>query len=140
MAILPPLSTRHYWWLAFLWTVGIVGACSIPAATLRPIGPALSFDKAIHFGLFAGFGFLWMRVLCPPSQAPASLWRQGFRLVLWGGLFAVGTEVYQYLLPLQRMGDPYDALANGCGLLVSVLAYALYVRCGTVTDRRSRSG
>lgn len=127
MSFFPFLSTRHYRWLAVLWTVGIVAACSIPAASLTPLGPALSADKTIHFGLFAVFGALWMRALDPPREGTAL--RQQALWVLGGGLFlAVGTEVYQHVLPLQRLGDPYDALANGAGLLVSVAGYRLLVR------------
>jgi hypothetical protein len=140
MALLSFLSTAHYRWLALLWTAGIVVACSLPAASLSPIEPALSADKAAHFGLFAGFGALWMRALCPPaSVTPARLRRQGGRLLIWGTLFAVGTEVYQHLLPLQRLGDPYDALADGGGLLLSVIAYALLVRSRTTDDRSTRA-
>lgn len=126
---LPFLSTVHYRWLAVLWTAGIVAACSIPAATLTPLGPALSADKVIHFGLFAAFGVLWMRVLCPPGEeaAPALRRRQVLRVLGGGTAFAVGTEVYQHLLPLQRVGDPYDALANGIGLFLSVVAYVVIV-------------
>lgn len=122
-----PLSTTQYRWLALLWTGGIVIACSIPAASLSPIKPALSADKVAHFGLFAVFGGLWMRVLCPPGSA-ASLCRCSLRLLGWGSLFAVGTEVYQHLLPIQRRGDPYDALADGGGLLGAVAVYALLAR------------
>jgi hypothetical protein len=121
------LTTTQYRRLAVLWTLGIVAACSIPATSLSPIKPALSADKAIHFGLFAGFGLLWMRGLCPPG-ACASLRRHSLRLLGWGSLFAVGTEVYQHLMPIQRRGDPYDALADGGGLLVAVGLYALVVR------------
>lgn len=136
MNFLVSLSTTQYRWLAVLWTLGIVAACTIPAASLSPIKPALSADKAIHFGLFAGFGVLWMRVLCPPGTG-ASLRRHALRLLGWGSLFAVGTEVYQHLLPIQRRGDPYDALADGVGLLVAVVGYALVVRSRAAADRPS---
>lgn len=130
MRFFPSLSTTHYQWLAVLWTLGILAACSIPATSLSPIRPALNADKLIHFGLFAIFGGLWMRVLCPPSGTGGSMShrRMGVAVLLGGGLFAVGTEVYQHLMPIQRMGDPYDALANGSGLLLAVVGYIFYVR------------
>ena len=129
MTSLFPLSTTQYRWLAVLWTGGIVIACSIPASSLSPIEPALSADKLIHFALFAVFGLLWMRAFCPPDAA-ASLRRHSLSLLGGGSLFAIGTEVYQHLLPIQRRGDPYDALADGGGLLVAVVVYALLVRSG----------
>lgn len=128
MPFFPFLSTRHYRWLAALWTVGIVAACSIPAASLTPLGPALSADKVIHFGLFVVFGVLWMRALGPSPKEETALRRRALWVLGGGLLLAVGTEVYQHVLPLQRLGDPYDALANGAGLLVSVAGYHLLVR------------
>lgn len=139
MCFLSFLSTRQYRWLAILWTIGIVAACSIPAPSLTPIEPALNADKAIHFGLFMGFGVLWMRALCPPSGDALGPLRWSALYVLGGGLlFAVGTEVYQHVLPLHRMGDPYDALANGGGLLVAVVGYYLFVRWGPEPTRDPR--
>jgi len=130
MWLLSTLSITHYRWLAVLWTGGIIAACSIPATTLSPVEPALSADKAIHVGLFAVFGVLWMRVSCPPSvgMSQSHLWWKGLWLLMGGGLFAVGTEVYQHLLPIQRIGDPYDALADGGGLLLAVVGYVLISR------------
>jgi hypothetical protein len=123
------LTTAHYRWIAVLWTLGILAACSIPASSLSPIGPALSYDKLVHLALFAIFGALWMRALCPPTAEVSRSWlrRLGVRLLLLGSLFAIGTEVYQHVLPLQRMGDPYDALADGAGLGLGIGLYVLYV-------------
>lgn len=116
-----------YWWAAVLWTIGILVGCSIPPSTLSPVGPALSFDKLIHFGLFAVFGVLWMGVLCPlRGTTGRRLWRQGAVLSLVGVLFAGGTEVYQHVLPIKRMGDPYDALADSVGVVAGVATYVMY--------------
>lgn len=124
------LSTTHYRWMAVLWTGAIVAVCSLPAESLASVQPAMGADKVAHFGLFFVFGGLWMRALYPPGRSVTgvSLRRQVLRLLVGGGLLAGGTEVYQHLLPLQRMGDPYDALANGGGLLLSVIAYLVYLR------------
>lgn len=128
MRFLSAPSTRRDRWLALSWTIAIVAACSIPAPSLTSIGPALSADKAIHFGLFAVFGALWMRALRPSSSGASRPLRRRALYVLGGGLlFAVGTEVYQHVLPLRRTGDPYDALANGGGLFISVIVYSLLV-------------
>mgnify|MGYP006424787343 CR=1 FL=1 len=120
------LTTIHYRWLAGLWTVAILVGFSLPAASLSPVSAVLSFDKAIHFGLFAVFGGLWMRGLCPPGVRDgwARLRRRGVQLFVAGGLFAGGSEVYQHLMPIRRMPDPYDALANVTGLLVGILLSA----------------
>jgi hypothetical protein len=129
------LSTRHYRWLAVLWTIGIVVAFSLPPRSLSSVQPALSYDKLAHAVLFAVFASLWMRVLCPPEATPSSwrLSRYGLLLLVMGGIFAAGSELYQHVLPVRRTGDPYDFLADGVGLLLGIGLYAWGVR------RRTRS-
>lgn len=130
----------HYQWIAALWTIGIVIACSLPPSTLSAAEPTLGYDKLAHFGLFAGLGFLWFRGLCSPKGTTRRhLWRMGRRLLLVGVLFAVGTEVYQEILPIERTAELYDALADSAGLVVGLgtyLAYAIYRRSA---PRASRS-
>lgn len=108
----------------------MIVAFSVPTTTLPRVQPALSIDKLIHFGLFFGFGSLWMRVLCAPSSARLSdrLWTYGLRFAGAGICFAVGTELYQQVLPVRRAADPYDALANGFGLVAGIVLYAVCAR------------
>lgn len=140
MGCVPRLSTTHYRWLAGLWTAAILVGFSLPAASLSPVSAALSFDKAIHFGLFAVFGALWMRGLCPPDAQDgwARFRRRGLQLGIAGVLFAGGSEVYQQLMPIRRMADPYDAIADIAGLVVGILLYAIYM--ARVRARRSTAG
>lgn len=128
------MSTTQYRWLAGLWTVAILVACSVPATTLSSVGPALSYDKIAHVVLFAVFGGLWMRALSPPHEGTAR--RNGLLLLLVGSVFAVLTEAYQHLLPIRRHGDPFDALADGVGIVVGVGFYVLYVRRRNERTRR----
>ncbi|MFB6248175.1 MAG: VanZ family protein [Salinibacter sp.] len=131
MAHFPSLSTTHYRWLAVLWTGAIILACSLPAASFAGVQPGVGADKVVHVVLFAGFGGLWMRAFCPPDVGWTRVRSRGGRLFLVGALFASGSEVYQQLLPLRRMADPYDALADVVGLLFGILLYGAYVRWGT---------
>ncbi len=115
--------------LAVLWTVLIVAACSIPGRDL-PEMDVVGLDKLVHFTLFAGLGWLWMRALHRPLKK--RMWR-----VLTAGLaFAVLTELYQGLLPFDRIPDPYDALANALGLGTALL----YFRHRTHRARRADEG
>jgi VanZ family protein len=70
-----------------------------------------------------------MRGLCPPGEGA---WRRcrvrAVGLLVVGAVFAVGSEVYQELLPIRRAGDPYDAAADGAGLLAGILLYAAWLR------------
>lgn len=97
--------------LAIAWTVAVLAACSIPASQLSP--PTFlpfSFDKWVHVGMFVVFGLLWTRA------RPDRLW-----LVFVAGVaFGVGIEIWQGLLPIERMPDPLDAAADVVGLLIGI--------------------
>jgi len=112
--------------LAIGWTLLLFAGLSIPADTLTSAAPLFSADKLVHVGLFAIFGFLWLRVRAARSMERL---RQTYAVVCTGGLaFATATELYQHVLPLGRQGDPYDVLANAVGLLLAVVVYHRYSR------------
>ncbi|MFP4227431.1 MAG: VanZ family protein [Salinivenus sp.] len=124
------VTTAHYRTAAVLWTAGIVAACLIPASTLSSVEPAVGVDKLAHVILFAGFGGLWMRALCPPGGANA----EGLRLrrtlgvLAVGVAVAIGTEFLQHVAPVRRMADPFDVVANLIGLVGAVGGYELFRR------------
>jgi VanZ family protein len=102
--------------LAIAWTVFCLVLFTIPGQDIPP--QLLSLDKVAHLGLFAVLGVLSMRAL--PRIWP---W------VLLGGIaFAVGTELYQGLLPWERIPDPYDALADTLGLALGIGLFFLLPR------------
>ncbi len=111
----------RYHFLAILWTLGILAACSIPVKDLPSID-IVSFDKFAHFIVFAGFGLLWMHAL---RDKPG---RQNLLVLAFGLAYAVLTEIYQGMLPFDRTPDPKDALANTLGLLTAMLVYWLFNR------------
>lgn len=133
-------STAQYRWLAILWTGGILVAFSLPPSSLSSVEPALSYDKAAHFGLFGVFGGLWMRALCPPNGVDLNrrLPRYAVRIMAFGGLFAVASEAYQWLLPTGRMAEPYDVLADVLGLTTGILAYVFYASHWCSSDGSAR--
>lgn len=128
MRLLSSIRTGHYRLLAALWTAGIVLAMSIPTRNFADVQPEFGFDKIVHVFLFAGFGLLWLRVLCPPDEKglPECFRRRGGLFFVAGVLFAAGTEVYQYMLPIQRMADPYDVTADLVGFVVAFVGYYAY--------------
>ncbi len=118
------MTTTHYRILAILWTLGIALAYSIPTPNFPVSTTVLGWDKLAHFGLFCGFGFLWMHAL-HPSRAPARKATSHRRAALIFGVgvaLSVLAEVYQDSLPY-RSAEPYDALANTLGLTTALLFF-----------------
>ena len=72
-----------------------------------------NFDKLVHFGLYAGEGFLIYLAVRWPGRAGFSLARV---LVIVGAMAVFGTvdEVHQTWIP-GRSCDPADALADSVG-------------------------
>ena len=67
-------------------------------------------DKFAHFGGFLILAILWLRVY------PGSI----VRIIVYGVLFAILSEVYQHVMPINRTFDLADILADLGGLLVGV--------------------
>lgn len=104
--------------LAVAWTVLIVAACLVPGDRVPEVElRLLSPDKVVHVGMFFLFGWLWMRAT--PPAAPAS-WPRTGAVVAGGVALAVAIEVAQDVLPINRFGDPYDAVADLAGLALGV--------------------
>lgn len=118
------MTPSAYRALAIAWTLGILVAYSLPGNTLPSTPTLVGWDKAAHFILFAGFGFLWMRVLHPrgPDATRSTVPRRMITFLAIGLLLAVSGEIYQSLFP-DRSTDPYDALANALGLFATVLLF-----------------
>lgn len=128
MCFLSSFRTVHYRLLAVLWTGGILLAMSLPAGNLPNPDSSFGLDKIVHVVLFAGFGWLWLRGLCSPDgeRVSACFRQRGVGFLVVAVLFAVGTEVYQHLLPIQRLADPYDVMADLVGVLAAFAGYYVY--------------
>ncbi len=115
------MRTAHIF--AIAWTLLIVAACTIPGRDIPAVDIDLA-DKLAHFVLFFGYGWLWMRALTAPLRK---------RLIIVGVsglLLAIGTELYQGVLPWERSPDPFDAIANTAGLGASVVIYVVRLSRG----------
>lgn len=105
---------------AVTWTALIAVLLTVPGSYVP--GEVWSYDKVGHFGMFAGFAYLWLRALGPLSRRRAVL------VVVTGLLYAVGSELFQGWMPGERTGDPFDALANAVGLAAGLMAAWLHER------------
>ena len=112
--------------LAWLWTLVIFGLCWLPGFFL-PKQERLpksifipNFDKLVHFGIFAIFAFLWLRVI--PGN------RRGFKVFLAGLAVAVISELGQNTSLVKRDGNAADTLADMIGVLLGLLAFFMVKR------------
>jgi hypothetical protein len=109
--------------LAWSWTLVILGLCWLPRDFLpeKERLPWLfflpSFDKMVHLGLFAVFGFLWMRV--GPSA------HKGRWVLLAGLALATISELGQMSSIVNRDADLGDGLYDMIGVVSGIVAYRI---------------
>jgi VanZ family protein len=106
---------------AWLWTGLLLFLCLLPRqftpeSRTSPLAVGVPHaDKAAHLAMFAGFGLLWTRAVGPTRRV---------RMVLLiGVMFAVGTELAQGLVVVDRDPDLLDALADVAGLAAGIASY-----------------
>jgi hypothetical protein len=123
LATWAPAHRRVLWIVRFatagLWTLVILTLCWLPRDLVQEVEGESSvfriphFDKLIHWGIFAGFAVLWLRVR-------ESRWRYAW-VVLAGVGVAALTEVVQALVPqIHRDGDIGDFLIDGLGIITGI--------------------
>ena len=109
--------------LATFWTIVILALCWLPGIFF-PSQERLpksifvpNFDKLVHFGIFAIFAWLWLRVV----QGP----RAGLKVILAGVALAAISELGQNTRFVQRDGNLADTAADVVGVLLGLLAFFL---------------
>ncbi len=102
--------------IAWSWTLVVFGLCWTPRRMLpineNPPVPLLFgyLDKAVHFFMFAGFGFLWMF-----ARAGKARW------VIAAGIAAAAiSELGQMAPAVNRDAEWSDGLADVLGVLAGV--------------------
>src|SRR5436305_4367057 len=94
---------------AWLATLLMLVLCLFPKSAMHGVessGVRIPHaDKAVHLGMFAAFGFLWIRAGRSPLAARAA------RVFAASAALAVGTEIAQGLPFIRRDPDTLDALA-----------------------------
>jgi VanZ family protein len=101
---------------ALVWTAAILIALGWPASGLPSI-QIEHVDKIVHFGLFFVFAFLWMIAL--PLRPGPRTWV----VLITGVLFAIGTELYQGIIPSDRSASLWDVVADVFGLCMGIMLY-----------------
>ena len=118
---------RRTWYAAaaWLWTLAIFVGTWLPGKHLpHPELERASFfrfiplDKVAHLALFAGFAFLWSLARRTP-QLPIK------RILLFGFLVAVVTELGQSTPWVNRDAEINDVIADSIGLLLGLGFFAV---------------
>ena len=119
-----------------LWLIGsIVATCLHLWALYRPAGPAVlswlpNADKLAHAIIF---GLPLLLILITVASRGRALGRRptgrfvGIAAAVFAG-HAVLSEWIQHSFYSERVGDPYDVLADCAGCALAVLGYALVNR------------
>ncbi len=78
-----------------------------------------NYDKAGHAFLFGSWTFLFGLYLLFATKRELPL----IAIFLIGSFFGISIEILQEILPINRSGDPFDALTDiaGCGAAVIFL-------------------
>lgn len=109
-------SPRLYWWLAAVWTLIMLIGCTIPNQNVPELITTWH-DKWLHILIFVPFGLLWV----------ASGYRPRWVLVA-GIAYGALIEIIQYLLPINRLAEWGDLLADVLGLLLGLALGRIWVR------------
>lgn len=96
-------SKPHF---AIVWTLVILGLCSIPGDDMPKDA---GWDKLHHFGSFGILGALWY------WAKPHPMW-----VIVGGIVYGFFIEVWQHIMPIGRTFDLYDALADAIGIIASI--------------------
>lgn len=98
--------------LTLLWTFMVLYFTLLPADYL-PESTLLGYDKLGHFGIFGGWTFLFGLFMMTYGRRPDIgshvIWLAGF-------LFSSAIEILQYSLPVNRMAEWGDVVANVLGI------------------------
>ena len=103
--------------LAIIWFLIMIYMLLAPSKDLPKIPSFPNMDKLVHFTLYLIFTFL--------SLFATSI-KKG-RNIPWiiflMFVICVTTEFLQKIMPYGRSFDPYDMLANSCGIIVGLLLF-----------------
>lgn len=107
-------------WFPSIWMIFILILMGIPAKDLPDFDWAnlLSFDKWVHFGLFAILCILWFKPLSSATKKPAL-----FSLII-SFIYSFLTEFFQEFFVSDRICDIFDIAANLAGSTVGWLIIA----------------
>lgn len=118
----------HYFWPALLWIAGIFLLTLMPGNYIPKAGSfwnLFSPDKLVHLFLFGVLGWLVMRGLMIKDAGIIFGKHYVIVIVLAIGL-AFTTEILQYLLPIKRSGNLYDAIADVAGSAIGGLFFIFF--------------
>jgi VanZ family protein len=111
--------------LAHAWTVLVLALLWMPTSGAPSGGPGL--DLLAHVVLFLVFALLWQKAVRHQKTA---------KVLVFGLLLALLTELIQETLPWPRTLEPLDLAADVVGLVLGVLAARLRWRNGRDSNPR----
>jgi hypothetical protein len=112
---------------AILWSGFILLLCGIPGSDFpdMSIWELLSPDKFIHFGLFSVLMLLCLQGLKKQHVFIHFRYNALKISILYCSVMAIGSEILQDLLFIERSADLFDVIANMAGSFSGILVFLL---------------
>ncbi|GAB1405058.1 hypothetical protein MASR1M74_22370 [Lentimicrobium sp.] len=113
---------------ALLWLAGILVLTLLPGSYIPKPGSfwnLLSPDKLVHLFLFGVLAWLISKGL--EARDNGIVFARHYLIVMAVAvILAFATEILQYLLPIGRSGNLYDAIADVAGSALGILLFNFY--------------
>lgn len=107
---------KNKWLLmALAWLAMGIYALIFREPTGNKPPPFAHFDKLAHFLLFLGQTWLSAKIWLSERRVPPYM-----LLLIFGVLYALGSELAQHFLTTTRLGDVWDFVADMAGVLMGL--------------------
>jgi len=124
-----PLRILNHSWPAITWSVVIFVLLTLPARAIPSEGlfGIPNLDKAVHFVLFGGLVYLWVRYLLAKTKS-LDLKQVILAFFVISSAYGIGMEYFQRYVLVDRHFDYGDILADVSGALAAaIICYTWFV-------------
>lgn len=103
--------------VSIVWTVLVIIASLLPGNALPSSGISIPhFDKLVHFVMYAGIVFFWLKYFYSKSTNKQTI-KTVLLMVLVGFLMGLIMEFMQHYFIKNRYFESLDLIANGFGCI-----------------------
>ena len=125
--LLSASTNLRYIMPSLFWTVVIIFLYALPGNNLpgTKLWDMLPLDKVAHFVVFGLYSCMMCIGLTKQNALPIKRLSPSQHAVIWGLVFGSILEAIQGAVFIQRTTDIMDMLANGAGIFMGYVIFAL---------------